>query len=236
MVEFLNSREKAVVIWGVIVLAVVLGKDRSIVLSFLPVLRSMFAPKLTLVWVLAATYTGLLVLAGRATGLWQTTATKETLYWFFGAAVVLAGNAIVSRSFDGDYVKQIARKALRLTIIVEFLVNLYVMPLAVELVLVPLIALFVTMQVVSERDPSLAATKKVLDRVLMLIGFGLIAWVLLSASTDLHGLVTREHTEGLLIAPAFTLAFVPFLYALWRWRRWDQERGMGRWREEKLAA
>lgn len=70
----------------------------------------------------------------------------------------------------------------------------------------------------------------------MLIGFGLIAWVIVGASTDLHGLVTREHAEGLLVAPAFILAFVPFLYLVWRWSRWDQERVMRRWREEKLAA
>lgn len=233
MVEFLNSREKAVVIWTVIVLALLLWKYPSIVRPILSPVRDLFALKLTFAWVLAAMYTAALVLATRTSGLWHTTATKETVYWFFGAGLVLSGSAIATKRFDREYVRRIARKALRLTILVEFLVNLYVIPLAAELVIVPLVSLFVIAQVVAERDPSLGAARKVLDSVLLLIGLGIFVWVIVRASTDLHGLVTREHTEALLVAPAFTLAFVPFLYAIWRWSCWDRERVMGRWREEK---
>ncbi len=236
LIDFLDSRQKAMVVWSVIVLAYVRRKDRSIGGSIVRVLRPMFAPKLSLLWALAATYSAGLVLAAYAAGLWHTSAIKETVYWFVGTAAVLTGGAIRTRNFDRDYAKRLARKALRVTIVVEFLVNLYVMPLAAELVFVPLVAMFVMMQVVAEHDPKVASVKKLLDRMLMLIGIGVMTWVIVSVATDLHGLLTREHAEGLLLVPAFTLAFVPFLYGMWRWSRWDQEHVMRRWREGKLAS
>jgi hypothetical protein len=78
--------------------------------------------------------------------------------------------------------------------------------------------------------------KRLLDRVLVIIGLSGMTWVLVEALTDLHGLLTREHAERLLLAPAFTLAFIPFLYAICRLSRWDQERTMRRWRQSNAAA
>jgi hypothetical protein len=209
-------------------------KDHSIGGSFLSVLRALLTPKLSLLWATAAIYSAAIVVVAHAIGLWHTTAIKETIYWYVGTAAVLTGNAITTRTFDRAYAKRLARKALRVTIIIEFLANLYMLPLAGELVLVPLIALFVMVQAVAENDPNLAPAKKLTDKILTLIGIGVMVWVIVSALTDINALLTREHAEGLLLIPTFTLAFVPFLYFMWKWSRWDQERIMRRWREGKL--
>jgi uncharacterized membrane protein HdeD (DUF308 family) len=235
-IGFLDSREKATVLWTVVLLVYAWRKDHSIVPSLFRVLRSMFAAKLSLVWAVAAAYAATLVLAADEADLWDGTAIKATVYWFVGTAAVLTGNALTVRSFDRKYARRLLRKAVRFTIIVEFLLNLYVMPLAAELVFVPLIGLFVLMQVVAEHDPKLTNVKTFLDRTLMLVGFGLMTWVIVRVATDLHGLLTRENAERLLLPPAFTLAFVPALYGMWRWSQWDRERIMRRWREERLAA
>jgi hypothetical protein len=236
VIGFLNSRERATIIWGFLLMVYVWRKDDSIGSSFLQVFRSMLHPKLLTLWITTTAFTAGLVLTANAAGLWHTTAIKETVYWFFGSGAPLTGRAIAAKTFDRAYAKRLARSAVRFTLIIEFLVGLYVMPLAAELVLVPLVALFLMMQVVAENDPAHAAIKKLLDRVLMLIGIGGMTWVLVSALTDIDGLLTREHAERLLLAPAFTLAFLPFLYAIWRWSRWEQDRTMRRWRETKVAA
>jgi hypothetical protein len=233
VIDFMNSREKAGAIWGALVLGFILSKDRSIAGSILQVFRLIFCKKLSLVWAAAAAYAAGIVFAARAAGLWHTTAIKETVYWFVGTAAVLTGSALTSRRFDRAYAKRAAHKALRVTIIIEFLVNLYVMPLVAELVLIPLVALFVMMQVVAENDPKLASVRTFLDRTLVLIGLGLLVWVAESAVTDVRGLLRREHAESLLLIPAFTLAFVPFLYGMMRWSRWDTDRVMRRFWEEK---
>jgi hypothetical protein len=143
--DFLNAREKATIIWGVLLLIYVWHKDRSIGWSFLHVFRAMFHPKLLTIWAATAIYTATLVFAAYTAHLWHTTALKETLYWFVATGAVLAGGATTAQ-FDRAYARRLARKALRFTLVVEFLVGLYVLPLGVELVLVPLVALFVAMQ------------------------------------------------------------------------------------------
>lgn len=235
VLNFLDNREKAVVVWVFLLLVFVWHKDRGIGGSLLAVLRAMFAPKLLLTWVAAATYAAALVFAAHAAGFWHTTAIKETVYWFVGTAAVLTAGAMTVRDFGHDYAKRVARSAVRATLIIELLVSLYPMPLLAELVLVPVVGSLVVMQAVAEKD-SQASVRKPLDRTLMLAGLALMTWVAVSALTDLHGLLTREHAERLLLVPAFTIAFAPFLYATWRWSRWDQERVMRRWREQELAA
>jgi hypothetical protein len=231
VVNFLNGREKATAVWVVVLLAYVWRKDHSLGRSMISVIRALFAWKLTILWVATALYTAAIIYAAYRVGLWHTTAIKETVYWFCGTGMVLVGAATTERSFDGNYAKRLFRKAIRFTLVIEFLVGVYVLPLLAELVLVPLIALLVGMQVVSEDNPELAPAKKVVDGILMLIGIAGISWVIASAVTDLHGLLTREYGERLVLAPALTLAFVPFLYGIWRWSRRDYERTMRRWRE-----
>jgi hypothetical protein len=52
------------------------------------------------------------------------------------------------------------------------------------------------------------------------IGLGLLAYVAFSALSDLGGFLTRDNAEKFLVAPALTVAFIPFLYCVgWLSRR-----------------
>jgi hypothetical protein len=185
------------------------------------VLRALLHPKLLLMFGSAAVYCTAVVLLAYRLGIWHTTAVKETIYWFVGTGLVIVGNAPTSASpHDPTYFKRLLRNAIRFTLIVDFLVALYVFPLAVELFLVPLVLLFVGMQVIAEREPNMASAKKVIDAVLFVIGLSLMLYVIVSAFTDLSGLLTRDNAERFLLAPALTIAFLPFLYAVaWASRR-----------------
>lgn len=232
---FLNSREEAAIIWAAVLFGYLLHKDASIGRSLLTLMRDLFAPALSRIWVMAAGYTAGVVVAAHELGLWHPTATKETVYWFIGTGAVLTMNAMTTRDSGGDYAKQVVRKAIRFTIVTEFLVNLYVMPFVAELFVVPLITVFVLVQAYAERDAKLAPAKTFADATLTLIGSGIMIWVIVAAATDLHGLLSREHAEGLLVVPAMTLAFVPFLYAMWRWSKWQSDRLLRRWRSEFVS-
>jgi hypothetical protein len=227
--DYLNSREKAIIAWAVVLVGVAAYKSDGLGSSLGAVLRSIFLTKLMFLFGAAAAYCAALVLAANKLGLWHTSAIKPTTYWFFGSGVVLAGSAITGRD-DPDFVAKLVRRAVRFTLIVEFLVGFYVFPLVVELLIVPFIVLFVGMQVVAGNDPTLAPAKRVIDAVLIAFGFGLMLWVALEAATDPHGLLTRENAEDFLLAPALTLAFVPYLqFVAWHSRR-ELENVRKRWR------
>ncbi len=211
VLDFLNSREKALVVWLVAIFAFAALKSGDLGSSFLGVLRVLCSSKLLLLFGSAALYSAALVVLGRELGLWHTSAIKATIYWFFGTGVILAGNATQVSPEDPAFVRKLLRGALRLTILVEFLVNLYVFPLVVELLLVPLILLFIGMQVVAEYEADKAPVRKVINGLLGTIGVGLMLYVVVRALGDLGGFWTRENAEDFLVAPVLTLALVPFL-------------------------
>jgi hypothetical protein len=97
-------------------------------------------------------------------GLWHTTASKETVYWFITGGPVLVGRAMThAKPSDPGFYKTLLRQAVRFTILIEFLVNVYVFPLVTELILVPIIVLFVGLQVVAASDPAQAPARKLVD-------------------------------------------------------------------------
>ena len=210
--DFLNSREDAVVLWLAVVSAFVLYKAPSAIgSSVLAVIHSFFARKLLFgIWLPMTEYVGIVLFFAHDLGLWHTSSLKETLYWYTTTGLVLAGSA--TQASDPEKFWRLFGRVLKVTIFVEFVVNLYVFPLAVELVLVPALGLFVGVQVIAERDPKYEAARKFSVGVLAILGVTMVAFAIGSALMDLGGLLTREHLEQFVVPLALSGALVPFLY------------------------
>jgi hypothetical protein len=221
--DFLNNREKAILFWTIAMVAFSVFKSDGLGGSFLSVLRALASPKLLVLFGSAATYCAALLFVANYLGLWHTTGIKATVYWFFGTGVVLVGSATAARPGLPITLRPLLRRALKLTILVEFLVNLYVFPFVAELVVVLLASLFVMLQVVDQYNPTDPLVTRFINWMLGAIGFGLLAYVAVKAISDLGGFLTREHAEDFLVAPALSIALVPFLYGVaWVSRR-EQE-------------
>lgn len=132
-------------------------------------------------------------------GLWHATSLRETLYWYVGVALVLAGSA--THASDLGQFRKLFGRVFKVTIAIEFLVNLYVFPLAVELVVIPLAILFAGVQVVAERDPKLAPVRNVATFILVALGVVTVAFALTMAcprgctwSSSSCPLLSRSHS------------------------------------------
>jgi hypothetical protein len=224
--DFLNSREDAILVWAVIILGFVLSKDpRGIGGSFLSVLRGLLHLKLLLLFGSALVYTAAVVYAAARFGLWHAAALKETVYWFFGAGVVLVGGAVSRPSTtDADFIRRVLRRVIAVTVFIEFAANLYAFPLAIELVAVFVVVLFSGMQVAAQYDSSvIPAARRFIDGILTVVGFCFLVYFVVRALTDLDGFLTRENAEDFLVGPVLTVALIPFLYGVaWISRREQQ--------------
>ncbi len=219
---FLNSREDAILVWSAIILGFVLYKDfRGIGGSFLAVGRSLLHLKLLSLFGMALLYSAAVVYSACELGLWHTGALKSTIYWFLGTTVVLAGEAVTEGARDDRaFLRQVLRRVVAATILVEFIVNVYALPLAVELLLVPVVLLFIGAQVVAQHDPSTTpAVRKVIDGVLVAVGVVYLGYFVISVLGDLDGFLTRQNAEDFLVGPVLTLALIPFLYSAAWWSR-----------------
>jgi hypothetical protein len=224
--DFLNSREDAIVIWAAAILAFVFYKDfRGIGGSMVGVLRALSHRKLLLLFGSALAYCAAIVYAAHEVGLWHEPALKVTVYWFVGTAIILAGNAVSRGARDQRaYLRKVLGRVLAFTILIEFVVGVYALPLAVEIVCVGLLFLFTGMQVVAQHNATTpAATRKFIDGVLIAVGVLYLGYFAIRVVGDLEGFLTRKNLEDLLVPPLLTVMLVPFfLGAAWLSRR-EQE-------------
>ena len=224
--DFLNNREDAILLWTVVILAYAVKKDiRGIGGSFLSILRSLMQFKLMLLFGSVLLYSAVVVYAANELGLWHTGALKATIYSVLGTALVLAGEAVTDGARSGRaFLRTVLRRVVAVTVLVGFLVNLYALPLRLELVGVPVVFLFAVMQVATQHDSSTPPlVRKFIDWVLVAVGAFYLGYSAIRVFGDLDGFLTRENAEDFLVGPALTLTLVPFLYAAALMSRREQQ-------------
>ena len=216
-IDALTSREQAVLIWTAAGLVYAISKEHDILGAFAATAGFLIRSwKLLVLYGSAGFYAALLVLLGHHYHLWHTSSAKETVYWFLGTGLVLAGNA-ADLTRKPHFLRELVLKVLGvgfLTLVVEFVANYYTFHLVIELVLTFLIFVAVVVPVAATGpEPEHVQVRAFCHWMLALLGIGLITITLGRALGDIGGVATRANGEAILISPAFTLAFVPFLYA-----------------------
>jgi hypothetical protein len=94
--DYLNSREDAILIWTVLILAFAFSRNgRAIAGSLWSVVCALFGKVLILFGLAAAYSAAVLILANRV-GLFHASATREAVYWFFGVGLVLVTDELLS--------------------------------------------------------------------------------------------------------------------------------------------
>jgi hypothetical protein len=223
--DFLNSREDAILLLTLLIVGYATYKDpRGIGAAFLNVLRAALHPKVLLLLGSALVYAAAVVFAAKEAGLWHTTALKTTIYWFVGTAVVLMYDAVTRASrLDGDFTRRVFKRVLSVTILIEFAVNLYAFPLAVELIGVGIALTFAMLQVIVAHDPSAdPRVGKLIEGVLATVGLVYLGYFAVRGVGDLLDGVTRERGEEFLVGPGLTIALIPLLYLIAWWSRREQ--------------
>lgn len=224
--DFLNAREDAVALWAVALVGFVFYKNpREVGESMLAVVRAALHPKLLLLFGSALAYSAAVIYAASKLGLWHSAAMKVTVYWFVGTAIVLAGSALTDGARDRRaYFRKVLRRVVAVTIVIEFVVGVYSLPLVLEIALVGTAIVFTGVQVVAQHSADTPAmTRKFIDGVLVAVGFVWFGYFVLRVVTDVSGFLTRENAEDFYVPSMLTLALVPFLLgAAWLARR-EQE-------------
>lgn len=237
--DFLNSREDAIVVWSLAIITFALYKDsRGVGASIVAFVRAFFQHKLLLLFGGALVYSAGVVYVAYTFGLWHRPSMKETIYWFVGSAIALAGTAVTDGARNRrEIVRSVARRILAVTVIVEFVVNVYTMPFVAELVGVFFVLALTGMQVVAKHDVSTPdLTRKAIDWMLAAVGVVYLVYFVVRILGDTGGFFTRDTLEGLLVAPVLSIVLIPYLIATATVSRWEQERLRRRFRTRRASA
>lgn len=210
----LNNREVASLIWLGILSIWVLVVARS---NILGVLRAFFAYRLAALWMIyVAVITGA-VFCVRQVGVRYEGGTKDAVLWaVFAGLPLLARFGVVARS--PTVLLDVLRAAAGLTVLVEFFVNLYVFPLPMELLLQPFMVLLALSGTVAGAKPGLAPAKRLVDRLQVTLGLGvlcIVAWQVIfnRAALDPRALSLALVQPVLLTGVVVALTFLVALYS-----------------------
>ncbi len=186
------------------------GKIRA---SMLSVVRAFFVRPILL---------GVLLLAGYIAGstyllaylqVWTPIELKLTILWFGSVGIVgLFSCPEIAR--NPDLFAKYARDSFKLTLLLEFYVNLFKMPLVLELVFVPFLVLIGALLALSESKEEFATVKKFLNQVFVFIGLVFTAYAVWKTATDFETVATLETLRSFALPVIYSLLVLPFLWVV----------------------
>ncbi|GFP27805.1 hypothetical protein HKBW3S43_00953 [Candidatus Hakubella thermalkaliphila] len=233
-----NERQLATLIWlGVFALLILLHpKGRAGVRNIAARVANL---KIIIPIVALLVYLGVLVFVGWRVKWWTIDLTTDTVFWFFGSALVLLFN-IDRVSKTERFFRQVVLGTVGVTALTEFFVNdLFVFSLPVELLLMPVLSVLVMISVLAGHEPRFRSVKRLVDSVLALVGISLVVYIGVRVVSGWDAIDKVDFALPLWLM----IGVLPFIYVVslysnyeraFKWIDFEQNGGPSRWRA-KLA-
>lgn len=205
----LSNRETAIAIWILVFLLWGLTQHK-IKKSFFLVVKSFFACKLSISYLAMFSYIAIMLLVLHAVGIWRMSHVTNTILWIVCVAFVMLFET--SKANDESFFKNIIKDNLKILVVLEFLINLYVFSLWVELLLVPVFAILGGLIAVAGLNKQYEGIQKGLNYVMAIIGTSFIGYALYMAVSDFNNLFTADNFQNFILPILLTIMFLPFIY------------------------
>lgn len=205
-----NNREIALLLWlAVIVLAVLLSKLRK---SLVPIVKILTSKMFLIIFSLIGAYLFGIILVLKNLEVWQTSNLKDVLFWLFTVGLILVFK--INDAKSNAYFKGIFLSAIKWTIILEFVVNLYSFSLFTEIVILPVLVFLAMTQAVAEMDEKHKVVSKFLRNVIALAGLSIFSYSLYKTVINFEAVLTFQNLVSFLLPSTITILFIPFVYFL----------------------
>lgn len=208
----LNNREFATIFWLTLFIIVLIATP-SIRKSTGKLLKSFMSKYILIPILLMAVYVAISVFLLYKIHFWDKGLIKDTIIWFVGAGLVMLFNAN-SALKNPLHIKEVIKENIKLIIILEFIINLYVFSLPVELILVPTSTILVLLQLVSKMDKKHEMVTKLVSSILGMLGLIIIGYTCYKSITDFENFASFQNLQSFLLPILLTAIYIPFLYAI----------------------
>ena len=213
MREFFQSfdnREVAVCVWalGLIAWAASKPEVRS---SIAGLVRAALAKQIVVSVGIFATYFAGLVWVLSIFGLWVESQLKLTLFWFFSAGLV--GLVSAAKVSDGKAdIREKAKRNFSISVFLDFFINLYRMPLFVELLFVPFTAVLGAVVAYSGYDEKYKQVETLGNRLIIGIGLLILTYAVYRTATNYYEIATVDNVRALVLPIVFSLGMLPMFW------------------------
>jgi len=208
----LNSREIAGLFWfGALAVFCLLKQD--IRLAIIGILKMFAKPAIWAPFVGLLAYVTVFIWIARQQDVWNPGLVSGTVTWFIASAAVLLIN-IGDASKQPRFFRRVALRTLQLSVLIGFVMNLFVLSLPAELVLQPLIAILAGVSIVAAHRQEDQAAKRLADALLALLTLAIAVFVVVETLRN-WGVVSTKQTLLAFALPIWlTVAILPFIYVI----------------------
>lgn len=207
----LDNRELALLYWMAAAFVWVLLTP-AVRRSLGGVLKALSAKPILISLSLMVAYVWTEVMFLDAAGIWASNQLKATIIWAITTAAVMLFN-INAIGEDEHFFRKAVRENFKLAVLVDFFVNFHVLPLVVEIVMLPFSALLTAMVAYCETDEEkYAVTKKFLSGVLVFLGIALLAYAFWITSKNVGEIGALETLRSLAVPILLSILYLPFIF------------------------
>lgn len=205
-----NNREISLFLWlAVIVLVVLLSKLSK---SVVPIVKTLASKKFLIIFSLIGAYLFGIILLLKNLEVWQTSNLKDVLFWLFSVGLVLVFK--INEANSNAYFRDIFLSAIKWTIVLEFIVNLYSFSLFAELIILPVLVFLTLTQAYAEMDDKSKIVSKFLQNVIAMSGLSIFCYSLYKTVINFESILTFQNLVSFLLPSIITILFIPFVYFL----------------------
>lgn len=207
--QALNNRELAILIWIVfaIIWCLFYPKIRKLIFSLI---KSFFAWKLTLSYVMMYTYIACCIWVLKIIAIWKIDHIPVTILWSICVAFVMLFN--FQKANTQNFFKNSIKDNIKGLVILEFVINIYVFNFWVEFIIVPISGIIGVMKAIAERSKEYEIIEKFLSFILIVFGIFLLFYSCYKIINDFDNFASWQNFESFYIPILLSILFIPFVY------------------------
>ncbi len=209
MFELFSTREIVLGIYFALI-AIWVFFHKKIRSSVVDVLKVACCHQLVIPFVFMIGYATLIVYALKFLPFWKWIYLKDITMWVIFVGVPICYKAVNTE--DKYYFKNMIADNFRFSVLVEFISGTFTFSFVTELILQPVLAFLLILQVVAERDDEHKPAKKLIDFLLTVIGLVILYFTIKKAITDYSHLEMIDTTVSFVAPILFSLLYLPVAY------------------------
>lgn len=213
ILEFINNidnRETALAVWLCIALAWMIYKN-EVRKSLIIVLKTFFLKPILISIFLMSSYILSMVLLLSWIGIWNESQLKTTLVWSITVGLILLFR-VNKISNDKTFFTKAIRENFKLTIIIDFIMNLNVLSFWIEFILIPIMVVITGVLAITERDEKYIDVQKLMTIIVSIIGWSLFVYASWQVYIHFNKIATLETLRSFIIPILFSILYLPFIY------------------------
>ena len=205
--DIFTSRETAIIIWIIIITSVFLSKKQRRAYIFNAIKIALNIKILSYIFVYLFYFSVSLYYLGW----WDINNLKDIIIWFIFSGLPI-GVFVATNKLERGYWKNLVLENLKLTMLVEFIINSFTFSLIVELFLVPIITLMVALNTFSGHYKEHKVAEKLTSTTMSFIGIFILLYSLYKTLNEIHLIGNISTLKSFLLPAVCSVVSVPYMY------------------------